>query len=62
MSKQYYTDEQCLNIEHQADMVSTDLERLDPETFETKADAQAAWDNILMGLYNLADDMGLSYE
>lgn len=42
MSKQYYTDEQCLNIEHQADMVSTDLERLDPETFETKADAQAA--------------------
>jgi hypothetical protein len=59
MSKQLYSEEECGDIDFSINMLATDVERIDPETIETKAEAKAKLDNILMGLYNLADEMGV---
>ena len=60
--KQFYSDEECQSIEFDANMLSTELERIDPENIESRSEAQSTFDNLLMGLYNLADKMGVKYD
>jgi hypothetical protein len=60
MSKPIYTQEQVDTIESTADRLTTDIQRLEAEKITKRKDAKAKIENLLIGLHNLADEMGVS--